>query len=319
MFARTRALGVAFAITLVAGLALAQQSTVGGSSSRPRYQQVTIAGALEPNLVQCSTGAASTNRCWLYRLDTNGDFRLVLANDAAAGVTNAINIDRTGTTVDSITLQATSVVDSHATQPILRLTNSGAPADSKNLLLRTGSSTGDFAISLATDAAPDVAFTNAMVIDRTGTTVDSINLSATSVQANGVPVATVVTGSFTMTLTGCTANPNVTAEYYIVSGTAANTSVVTLMIPSVSCTSNATTATLTGLPAAIQPSAQGGIQTCAPIRNNTAPAFGHLQLQIGSPTLIDLGAVCGTSGGFTAAGTKGTNGGGPIIITYPLT
>lgn len=109
MFARTRALGVAFAITLVAGLALAQQSTVGGSSSRPRYQQVTIAGALEPNLVQCSTGAASTNRCWLYRLDTNGDFRLVLANDAAAGVTNAINIDRTGTTVDSITLQATTV------------------------------------------------------------------------------------------------------------------------------------------------------------------------------------------------------------------
>lgn len=272
MFARTRALGVAFAITLVAGLALAQQSTVGGQSANPRFQTIRVFGdpATGPGATFQASGGGSDSAVWI----------------------------------------------SSAAQAALGLRQGSAAAN--NRVWDFTANAEQFVGRAVDDANSGVG--PWVTVDRTGTTIDTTNMQGTSVQANGVAVATVVAGQFTMTLTGCTANPNVTAEYYIVSGSGvANTSVVTLMIPSVSCTSNATTATLTGLPAAIQPGAQGGTQTCAPIRNNTAPVFGNLQLQIGSPTLIDLGAACGTSGGFTAAGTKGTSGGGPIIITYPLT
>ena len=170
--------------------------------------------------------------------------------------------------------------------------------------------------SLGTDAPAITLARNAANTDVVLRTVDSTGTTGT-ILADGTSTLTPTFGQFTMTLTGCTANPTATAEYYITgNGTKA---LVTLMIPSMSCTSNATTATLTGLPAAIQPTAQGGIQTCAPLRNNSASVHGDLQLQIGSPTLITLGVTCASHGSaFTAAGTKGTDGGGPIVITYPL-
>lgn len=54
-------------------------------------------------------------------------------------------------------------------------------------------------------------------------------------------------GTFTASLTGCTTVPTVTAAYSKMNNT------VVLVIPAMTATSNATTMTITGLPAAIQP------------------------------------------------------------------
>lgn len=63
-------------------------------------------------------------------------------------------------------------------------------------------------------------------------------------------------GSFTITATGLTATVTGTAYYY------ASPGIVTLTIPFLQGTSNATSFTLTGLPAAIRPGASLPIQVC---------------------------------------------------------
>jgi hypothetical protein len=71
-----------------------------------------------------------------------------------------------------------------------------------------------------------------------------------------------VRGTFTITLTGFTANPTGTAVYSVTNN------VVTLFIPALTATSNATTMTATGLPAAIQPATQHGGLAVGTVNDN---------------------------------------------------
>jgi hypothetical protein len=73
-----------------------------------------------------------------------------------------------------------------------------------------------------------------------------------NLQSAGHPVVSYTTGSFTMTTTGCSPNTSVTVVWSLLSGV----NMVTMFIPAISCTSNANTFTLTGLPSAIQPTHQ---------------------------------------------------------------
>lgn len=116
-----------------------------------------------------------------------------------------------------------------------------------------------------------------------------------------------VKGNFTMGVTGFTSSPSDTA-YYTIRG-----NIVTLRIPAFSATSNSTDFTLTGLPAAIQPSIGGRL--FIGVVDNGTPTYGKA-LFAASGT-IQLAKESGNFGsGWTASGTKGTNG--EFFVTYEL-
>lgn len=112
-------------------------------------------------------------------------------------------------------------------------------------------------------------------------------------------------GTFTITGTGFTANPTPTARYIVIGKK------VGLYIPQVSGTSNATTFTLTGLPAAIQPT----LDSHHPVRitDNSVQALGLLRMNAGSTT-IDLFSTV-AAGAWTAANTKTLF---PMLVSYAL-
>lgn len=136
------------------------------------------------------------------------------------------------------------------------------------------------------------------------TAAPTVNLSATQVTDLGLAATAVqpVTNSFTGTLTGMTSVTTCTVEY------SQNGNNVMLVIPPVGGTSNATTMTLTGLPAGIQPAraqstvvgtlADGGI-LCMGVAVFAAASgtitFDKLASGVPSPT------------GWTSSGSKGVN------------
>jgi hypothetical protein len=115
------------------------------------------------------------------------------------------------------------------------------------------------------------------------------------------------TGSFTMSLTGCTTIPTQTCFYVRIGNQ------VTLNVPfAITGTSNTTLATLTGIPAAITP-VSWGYSFVIPVWNNTTLNPGSLQI---TPSGTSLFTLPGTGfGSFTAAGTKGV---GAFTVTYFL-
>jgi hypothetical protein len=129
-------------------------------------------------------------------------------NGTAASVTfpSAITTNHDGPT------KLTNSFEYENATPIFQVDETDAASNERNWLYR--SSAGILALSTATDAAPTTAVANAVSIDRTGTTVDSINLQATSVQKNGVEIATYETGSFTVNYgNACTTTPSETWDY----------------------------------------------------------------------------------------------------------
>jgi len=108
----------------------------------------------------------------------------------------------------------------------------------------------------------------------------------------GLPVST---GSFTITGTGFAVNPTATATYKIING------VVILTIPtgSLTGTSNAVNFTLTGLPAAIQPSAIKDTHLIS-VSDNGSGTWAEASV---SGSVITLNKA-GLSGNWTASGTK---------------
>jgi hypothetical protein len=115
-----------------------------------------------------------------------------------------------------------------------------------------------------------------------------------------------VTESFTIGSTGFAADPSGTALYALLDG-----GVVALFLPALTGTSDATTFTLTGLPAAITPTQTSWHQVVA--TNNGVDVAGLLKLT-GASTTIDLYASV-TAGLWTALGTKALL---PTWITYAL-
>lgn len=108
-------------------------------------------------------------------------------------------------------------------------------------------------------------------------------------------------GTFTATLTGCTANPTGTAKYVIAG------QMVTLMLPGMSCTSNATTATITGAPAAIFPATVQNLVVA--VTDNGTAQIGRAQIGTNGVITLSLGF---SGGAFTNTGTKA------LSSTYPF-
>jgi hypothetical protein len=100
-------------------------------------------------------------------------------------------------------------------------------------------------------------------------------------------------GSFTGTLTGCTTSPTGTITWD------RNGNLVTLYIPSISGTSNATTCTVTGLPAAITPVTNQPF--IGPVTNNGTNSFGYCNVNLTGIIALTIDA---NSTAFTNAGAK---------------
>jgi hypothetical protein len=131
---------------------------------------------------------------------------------------------------------------------------------------------------------------------------------ATDLQINSVPIF--ASGTFTATLTGCTTSPTGTATWY----RAGN--VVTLVLPSsLLGTSNATTCTVTGLPAGIQPATLANQNQRVGYFNDNGSHVGvFANIQDGSGTISFF------RDGFTNFTTSGTKGPGDgCVLTYLLT
>lgn len=132
------------------------------------------------------------------------------------------------------------------------------------------------------------------------------NTNATGALAEywGLPSWSVIQSSFTATGTGFTSSPTGSVIYSI------NGKTVTLDIPTITGTSNATTFTLTGAPAAVFPSADKDV--VARITDNGGGAVGFARVK--TTGVIEVYATIG-GGAFTAAGTKAIS---PLSIAYSL-
>jgi hypothetical protein len=106
-------------------------------------------------------------------------------------------------------------------------------------------------------------------------------------------------GTFTATGTGFSGTVQVTA-YYVKCGDAA-----TIFFPQIVGTSNATTMTITGIPAGLQPARTQGY-LCVPMNDNTAISSSPGLVRMNTDgTMTCWPTVNGSSSGFTNSGTKG--------------
>lgn len=115
------------------------------------------------------------------------------------------------------------------------------------------------------------------------------------------------TGTYTATLTGCTTSPTVTVRYVITGST------VTIYVPSVNATSNATSCTLTGAPAAIRPTRDQGFAVVL-VQDNGTPALGLARMLTTGTIDLRPGSFGATA--WTAAGSKGND---HFNLSYTLT
>jgi hypothetical protein len=162
----------------------------------------------------------------------------------------------------------------------------------------------DFVVSgeslLCRAAANDASSAgNWCAIDRTGTTVDTVNLLGTSIQTNGVSI-TATTTTATGTLTGCTTAPTTTVRWVRIGN------IVTGHLDQQTCTSNTTAFTITGaVPSGYQPART--VDVAAVLSNNGSATLCPLEFANGSQTIT---GNCT----FTGSGTKGISV--PINFSY---
>lgn len=161
---------------------------------------------------------------------------------------------------------------------------------------------------------------NYMVVSRSGTAVTQVDIGNaadnTVVTAAGKTVATFTSSSYTATATGCTTSPTTTVLYTVIG--APPNGMVTLRFAPISCTSNATTFTLTGAPAAIRPSTTNmccGTVDGSSVSDNGAAQSGNIGVFMDTSGVLNFTRnSVGT--GWTAAGNKGFSNG--VVYSYPL-
>lgn len=134
--------------------------------------------------------------------------------------------------------------------------------------------------------------------------VEGVNVLTT---ATGMPIG--VTGSYNGTFTGCTTTDAVAIRYAI-SG-----SVVSLHVVGGIATSNATSFTITGAPAAIRPAtAQLGYSTVYAFTNNGSVEYGTVGVRMTTAGTLEFARNNSTTG-FTNSGNKGPT---DFLLTYNL-
>lgn len=163
-------------------------------------------------------------------------------------------------------------------------------------------------IDVGNDA--ESSWVQALTVDRTLNVVDSINLKATALQFNGTALTS--SSSFSLGFTGFSANPSANSAQYAITG-----NLVALQLSFVTGTSNATTFTITGLPAAIRPLRKQVLRFPGLVDNGATLSTGQAVINTdGTITLYPSDS----STAWTNVGNKGGTGAGPAYTTlvYPI-
>ena len=144
------------------------------------------------------------------------------------------------------------------------------------------------------------------LLEITDASVDTAALASLAVTKPKLAAALYTEGSYTITGTGFSSNPTGTARYVVF-----GEKFVILEIPGLSGTSNATSFTLTGQPAAIAP-ARAGEVPCH-IENSSTSAYGDIILGAGSTTFTMSRGIVSPTTSWTNTSAKRIY---PITITY---
>lgn len=286
----------------------------------------TITGSMTPALTAYSagmivvftpanncTGATTININSLGALDIQkGNAAALVSGDLVAGIPAVLVLDSGADDWTLLNPQSntytsaqtagppTSPIYLTSTAPAIGFNDTNSTANSR--LWDIIANSDQFNIRASNDAVSVV--NNAISISAASGVVSAINLQGTAVQTNGVDV-TASNGSFTATLTGYASNPTGTLNYTKIG------SLVTLYANSnIDGTSNATTMTITGLPAAIRPT--GDRVAVCHWTNGGVATRGQASLTSGSGTIT--AALDGSL--FSSSGTKGLGVG--WLITYSL-
>ena len=214
----------------------------------------------------------------------------------------------TGATFTGAATFSSSVTISNI-QPNLWFYESDAAADEK--YWRVLSTAGTFRIAPAADTQATSNY--ALIIDRTGTTVDSIAMTATAFTVNAIDV-TPTSGSFTAELADASVAGNVLAT-----GTAYWRKVgnlVTIQLRGLLATTTATSLYVRAIPAALQPALTGTNSQCFLVPGFSNGTFGPISLKIPEGTAYwFLTAVTAFTSGSASKGI-GENTSAGVTVTY---
>jgi hypothetical protein len=191
-------------------------------------------------------------------------------------------------------------------------TESDATADNQSWRIRVnGEALGWYAVNDAFGA--ENAF---ITVQRTGTTIDSVDIAGTAVTANGVGVATETSGTFTATFDdACTTSPTLTFDYV---KTGSQVTVIETAQTGMGCTGDSTSFATTGapIPAALRPTASTTVRFrgSGSLVNNGANVDSCVTFSSSGNVVFHTYASsdCNVTG-WTAAGTRN---GAVIGATY---
>ena len=260
------------------------QGGVGTSGYFQRYASNggTVRGYIGNGAVLWNTGAVTdwgitTGSTGTLRLGANGNFALSIAQGGNVTIAAPSSGDALTSTGISSGYAATFNA-AGGTQRGVQIIGGSAGTDINLICKNSGGGTNLFLISGQT--------------------------TANTVQGYGPTAAALVDmtpdkGTFTGTLTGCTSSPTVTCTWSRIGN------LVVLNIGALTATSNATTCSITGLPAAIQPASLAAQYLACLTEDNGTIADSTVSIQSGSGTiqLYKAGSVAAAS--FTNTGTKG--------------
>jgi hypothetical protein len=269
------------------------------------------------SILELTRGIPKTDREWMDVFKFLNKFFSVSGNELQIGGDIQLPEQSVGTQeIEDLAVTDEKLRASQACSVIGRPQNSaGSPTDiqaslNRHYLRRSGDVVGFGAIEDAD--LPTTIARDSEVADAITAHVDAVDSHTQYTTATELASATAsfpaqTTGTYTATLTGCTTSPTITVRYVITGLT------VTLYIPSVNATSNATSCTLTGAPAEIRPTRDQGFHPSL-VQDNGVLVIGlarmlttgTIDLRPGAPFLV-------TS--WTALGTKGID---HINLTYNL-
>jgi hypothetical protein len=281
-----------------------------------QYQPVNIefSGTISGNLIYVVP--IGVGGLWSISNTTTGSFTLSFGV-TAGGLINIPQGARTLVVCDGVNVEAAASSDLAAAEAFATAADVVVLASAEAYADAGDASTLASAETFATSAA-STAQTNAQNFTTASFAPLASPALTGSPTVNGSAIAVSVSGTFTGTLTGYASNPSGTVNYEIVGKRCTLT-----CLSAISGTSNATTMTMTGLPAACQPATGTPTLVCIVTANGGFPQLGVANI---SGSVITFGAALATGGintpidMFTGSlgnpGTKGLPAG--WTITYVL-
>lgn len=287
------------------GVGVAPPAGVGNVRAAGDIQAATFNGSPLPSP---SSGANPTGTVGLTAV--NGVATTFLRSDGAPLLSQAITPTWTGahtfTNLAAMTIASANPQDRYSETDVA----------TNNQAWKFDVSAGVLSLRLCDDTF--ATCTNAaLTIARSGVSLGAFNLFGSAVSVNNEPVATRVAAAFTGTLaTGCTTTPTGTFRY-----ARTGQSVTVTLAAALTCTSNSTAMTVTGLPGTAQSALTLQYLPCSLVDNGNT-ILGICQIQAASGTMtfaaVKTSLVTGFNNidfaGFTGSGTKGIPSG--LSFTY---